>query len=367
MKLRLFFTTLTSLALIIVFAACSTTEYYKDRAVQRARVFLLQEDRTLTLAQQEYVKFNKPVIMAAPIFTKLNSASATSGTLSHVCIGWIVPGRKDAYVVFGASDNRLRDWTPNRVIIKRYDQPARIYHKAKSIAVSYGVNNFLYLSSQQINRIRFEVPETIITDYKFSKATLKAKGLSESQLKSLVQITFVWPSSSYDKRLFVCGLGAKDLVGWQPVFGGETSVDELRKHFIGSLPFGQFASIQEDGKQVNNKIKELPVIEELETVPKTEKPKTKEPELKPEVKEPETVPKAEKLEVKKPEVKPKVKEPETVPKAENPEVKKLEVNLEVKEPEAGPRDEKFEVKKPEVNPKVKEPEAKKPEVKEVKK
>ena len=327
MKLRLFFTTLTSLALIMVFAACSTTEYYKDRAVQRARVFLLQEDRTLTLAQQEYVKFNKPVIMAAPIFTKLNSASATSGTLSHVCIGWIVPGRKDAYVVFGASDNRLRDWTPNRVIIKRYDQPARIYHKAKRAAVSYGVNNFLYLSSRQINRIRFEVPETIITDYKFSKATLEAKRISESHLKSLVQITFVWPSGSYDKRLFVCGLGAKDLVGWRPVLGGETSVDELRKHFIGSLSFGQFASIQEDEKQVNNKIKELPVIEEPKTAPKAENPEVPPPKVKPEVKE-----------------LPVIEEPETAPKAEKPEVKK-----------------------PEVNPKVKESEAKEPEAKEVKK
>ncbi len=325
MKLRLFLTTLTSLTLIMVFAACSTTEYYRDRAVQRARVFLLQEDRTLTLAQQEYVKFNKPVIMAEPIFTKLNSASATSGTLSHICIGWIVPGKKDAYVVFGASDNRLRDWTPNRVIIKRYDQPARIYHKAKSAAVSYGVNNFLYLSNQQINRIRFEIPETIITDYKFSKATLKAQGLSESHLKSLVQITFVWPSGSYDKRLFVCGLGAKDLVGWKPVFGGETSVDELRKHFIGSLPFGQFASIQEDEKQVNNKIKGLPVIKE---------PEAKEPEAKPEVKKPKAAPKAEKPEAKEPEIKPEVKEPKAAPKAEKPEVKEPEVKPEVKEPES---------------------------------
>ena len=297
MKLRLFLTTLASLSLIIVFAACSTTDYYRDRAVQRARVFLLQEDRTLNLEQREYVKFNKPVIMATPIFTKLNSASATSGTLSHVCIAWVAPGRKDAHVVFGVSDNRLRDWTPNRVIIKKYNRPAYVYRAAKQSAVSFGVNNFLYLSSRQINRIRFEVPETIITNYKFSKATLENKKISEKHLKSLVQITFVWPSGSYDKRLFICGLGAKDLKGWRPVFGGETTANELRDHFLGELSFGQFAPVPNKDKKTsktkNEKMKELPAIKEpgqkepkakektkVEEKTKVKKPKAKKPEIK---------------------------------------------------------------------------------------
>lgn len=282
MKFRLFLTTLASLSLIIVFAACSTTDYYRDRAVQRARVFLLQEDRTLNLEQREYVKFNKPVIMAVPIFTKLNSASSTSGTLSHICIAWVAPGRKDAHVVFGVSDNRLRDWTPNRVIIKRYNRPARIYRAAKSRAVSFGANNFLYLSSRQINKIRFDVPETIVTNYKFSKSTLKARGVSEKQLKSLVQITFVWPSDSYEKRLFICGLGAKDLKGWRPIFGGETTANELRDHFLGELSFGQFAPVPNEDKKTpktkKNKLKELPAIKE----PGQKEPDTKE---KPKVKE----------------------------------------------------------------------------------
>ena len=325
MKLRLFLTILMPLLLVIVFAACNSTDYYRDRAVQRARVFLLQEDRTLNLEQREYVKFNKPVIMAAPIFLKLNSGSATSGTLSHVCIAWVVPGCKNAYVVFGASDNRLRDWTPNRVVIKRYDKPAGVYQKAKSIAIKFAVNNFLYLSSRQINRIRFEIPETIITDYKFSKAMLKGRKISEAQLKSLVQVTFVWPSGTYDKRLFVCGLGAKDLGRWRPVFGGETSVDELREHFVGSLSFGQFDPVKKTDKQADK----FPEIKE----PGSKKVKTKTPSVKKTGEKPPVTkkkapaapkePVVKTTEVKKPEEKvpavpekpaakaPAVKEPET--------------------------------------------------------
>lgn len=268
MKLRLFLTILTSLSLIIILSACSTTDYYKDRAVQRARKFLLEEDRTLNLAQREYVKFNKPIIMGAPIFRKLGTESATSGTLSHVCIAWIVPGRKDAYVVFGASDNRLRDWTPNRVLIKRYDPPARKYHSAKHKAILYGVSNFLYLSNKQLNRIRFEVPETIITDYKLSEANLKEKKISAKHLKSLVQITFVWPSNRSSHKLFVCGLGAKDMGGWKPIFGGETTVSRLRGHFLGSISFGQFAPKPKEDKK-NIKAKETPTLK----VPKVDKAK----------------------------------------------------------------------------------------------
>jgi len=341
MKLRLFLTTVTSLLLTIVFAACSSTDYYRDRAVQRARKFLLQEDRSLSLEQREFVKFNKPVIMAAPIFVKFNSASATSGTLSHVCIAWVVPGRKNAYVVFGASDNRLRDWTPNRVVIKRYDKPAELYHKAKSSAIQFAVNNFLYLSSRRINRIRFEIPETIITDYKFSKATLKAKKVSEGQLKSLVQITFVWPSGVYGKRLFVCGLGAKDLKAWRPVFGGETSVEELRDHFIGSLSFGQFNPAKEIDKDADKfpEIKEPGKKKTEVKTPETQKTeaKIKAPAVKKtaakvvEVKEPE-------VEVSAPPKKPAVKA------AAKPAVKVVEV----KEPEV-------KVKKPVVKPPAAKP------------
>lgn len=241
MKLRLFLAMLTALSLILLLDACQSTDYYRDRAVQRARKFLLEEDKTLNLEQREYVKFNKGVIMAVPIFDKFSSDSASNGAISHVCIAWIVPGKKDAYVVFGTSDNRLQNWEANRLIVKRYDIPIYSYQAANSIAVLYAMNNFLYLSTEALNRIRFEAPETIITDYKFGKETMAAKKISEEKLKSLVQTTFVWNSPRPDHKLFVCGVGAEDLAGWRPIFGGETPTAELRSHFLQTVSFGQFA------------------------------------------------------------------------------------------------------------------------------
>ena len=151
---------------------------------------------------------------------------------------------------------------------------------------------------------------------------MKGRRISEAQLKSLVQITFVWPSDTYEKRLFICGLGAKDLKGWRPVFGGETTANELRDHFLGELSFGQFAPEPDTDKKTSktkkNKMKELPVIKE----PGQKKPVTKK-ETKVET------PKAE-----KPVVQEKTKEKE--PKAEKPVVKeKTKVEApKLKKPEA---------------------------------
>ena len=241
MKLRILLTISASLAVMFFLNACRSKDFYHDRAVQRARKFILEEDKTLTLEQQEFIKYNKPVIMAAEIFSKLATGSSRSHTLSHVCIAWIVPGHKDAYVVFGTSDNYLRDWYPNRVIIKRYDQPAHKFHAANRAAVLYAVNNFLYLSNKQLNRVRFSPPETIVTDYKITKEALEGKGIKPKNLKSLMQVTFVWPSYKEGHKIFVCGLGYKKLGGWKPIFGGETPTSELKQHFVADLSFGQFA------------------------------------------------------------------------------------------------------------------------------
>jgi hypothetical protein len=241
MKSRLFLV-LISLSMLLLLNACRTKEYYQDRAVQKARNFLLHEDRTLNLSQREYVKFNKPVIMAADLLGIVPEArtSGISSVQSHVCIAWVIPDKKDAYVVFGVSDNRLRGWYPNRVVIKRYDIPIYDYHKSKEAAINYAMNNFQYLSPKQLNRIRFTVPETIVTDYKFGKETMEAYRLTPKALDSLVQTTFVWPSDNPDHKIFVCGVGAKDLNGWRPIFGGETLSAELKKHYLQTVSFGQF-------------------------------------------------------------------------------------------------------------------------------
>lgn len=296
MKFHLLFKILASLVIVLILNACNTKDYYHDRAVRRARAFLLEEDKTLNLAQMEYVKFNKPVIMAAPIFEKFYTDVASSMTLSHVCIAWVIPGKKEAYVVFGVSDNRLKNWTPNRVIVRRYDKPAHKYHAAHRSAIKFAMNNFLYLSPKQLNRIRFEVPETIITDYKFGEDTLKTKKIIKKQLDSLIQITFAWPSVRPDQQLFVCGLGARDLGGWRPIFGGETPTAKLKDHFLQAVAFGQHdPEIYEKGAKTNTeadvmaeekafweeeKVPKVKTIPEVKVVPETKAV----PKLKPEVK-----------------------------------------------------------------------------------
>jgi hypothetical protein len=69
---------------------------------------------------------------------------------------------------------------------------------------------------------------------------MEAYSLTPEMLDSLVQTTFVWSSDNPEHKIFVCGVGAKDLKEWRPIFGGETLSAELKDHYLQTVSFGQF-------------------------------------------------------------------------------------------------------------------------------
>ncbi|MCP3965435.1 MAG: hypothetical protein GY750_06675 [Lentisphaerae bacterium] len=236
MKYRFLLTALSILTAGLLFTGCQSDDYYKDKAVQKARRFLLDEDRTLDLHQREFVKFNKPVIMAADIIGTLpdERSSAIAGVESQVCIAWVIPKCKDAYIVFGVSDNHLRGWSPNRLIIKSYKRPDRDFILANKSAVLFAANNFLYLSTAMMNRIRFNVPIVYETNFYVDKRLFGDD--EEKQEKNIaaypVQKTFVWNSTRKGWIVFVCGAARHNLNGWKPLFGQETTYEDFNAHVV---------------------------------------------------------------------------------------------------------------------------------------
>jgi hypothetical protein len=222
-------------AVVVLLSGCRSDDYYKDAAVKKARTFLLEEEKGLTLMQREYIRYNKPVIMAQDILGEYPDAqsSALTSALSQVCIAWIVPGAKDAYIVYGTSGNRLLGWSPNRLIKKHY---AKIDYKrisATTNAVDFAMNNFLYLSVAQRNRIRFGIPKIIVTDFSVDYTDAgKNKPAKIKALKALTQKSFVWDSLKAGHKVVVCGLGQPDLGEWSPFFGQEITDAELQKHIL---------------------------------------------------------------------------------------------------------------------------------------
>ena len=50
--------------LAMVMCGCRSDGYYQEQAVASARDFLLEETPSMPLMEQEYIKFNSPVILA---------------------------------------------------------------------------------------------------------------------------------------------------------------------------------------------------------------------------------------------------------------------------------------------------------------
>ena len=109
---------------------CRSDAYYQNRAVERAREYLL--DRALELSAEEkyFVTFNDPVFLTAPImgdkkFVKEFSGSSPVLTdqLNQICVAWKIPERDEWYLVYGASSGRMDYWYPERLIRKKFASP----------------------------------------------------------------------------------------------------------------------------------------------------------------------------------------------------------------------------------------------------
>lgn len=222
---------------VVFFSGCQSDDYYKEQAVIRAREFVLKNAGDLTTMQREYIRYNKPIIMARSILGEYPEAQSSliSQELSHVCIAWVLPDDKEALVVFGVSDNRLFDWSPNRLIRKYYKTREYVKITAINSATSYVMQNMLYLSLEQRNKIRFAVPDIVKTKFALEYNPLGERKDSEvKQLKQLTQNSFIWKSVNPGKTIVVCGLGGPDLAAWKPMFGQEMDDSDLQNNLADS-------------------------------------------------------------------------------------------------------------------------------------
>lgn len=236
---KIFLAVFLALTVCGLMTGCQSDAYYKEQAVIRARDYVLKNAPELTTMQREYIRYNKPLIMARSILGEYPEAQSSmiSQELSHVCIAWVVPEAKEAYVVFGVSDNRLFDWTPNRLIRKYYKIKEFIRLSAEQNATSYVMQNMLYLSLEQRNRIRFAIPESAFTKFEIEYNPLgETKQVEVNRLKQLTQQSFYWPSVTPGKKIVVCGLGSPDLSGWMPMFGQEMDDAEFNRYLTKAPP-----------------------------------------------------------------------------------------------------------------------------------
>ncbi len=216
----------------VMSAGCRSEAYYQDRAVQRAREYLLDNAPELTTEQLYFVKYNRPLLLTGDILPAAGPGSASS-QLKQICVTWRIPGQTDDFLVFGASSGSMRYWYPNRLIRKSFRKFSLPISSAMAQARAYA-QNYLYgqLGVAEFNRIRFDFPYVLETT--FEPVFNPSGTLDEAEIEPLrkaletkKQLSLVWEIGDTGQRAVFCGYGRGDLAGWAINFGGIMTKDEV--------------------------------------------------------------------------------------------------------------------------------------------
>ena len=267
--------------LIVVAAAfvsgCRTPEYYQDRAVQKARAYLLKNSPQLSFEDSSYIRFNKPSIVHSNIIGGTDSleSSRITSDMNQIQIIWNIPGNDNFFAVWGVSSSAMRDFTPERIFVRKFKPQDTNRINAVKRARTYIIGNlFNTLSVEDYNDLRFREPEIYYSKFELEKELMPADGN--------VQITVVWTlKSKPDMQLAVIGNGRKNLADFKAVSGSELPGADVKANLLEPykrLTAKDIKKIEktEEVAKAEQKAEAETVEKQAETVKKTEEKKVAE-------------------------------------------------------------------------------------------
>ena len=230
---------LAGLAAVVIaalcFCGCASRGYYQDRAVEKARAFLLKNCPDMPFYDQEYVKFNRPVLLTAPITRNYATGQ------SQICVTWLVPDNPESYMVFGVSDSRMLSWSPVRVIRKNFDRPQRPYLLAAETVREYLLQNqFSLLSPESLNHVRYTLPG--LWHCGFPLDFNPEIPWTQEELEKVAErprYVLGWKIVENGREYFVFGGGLaadETMTGFQLYFSGMLTAEEFQKNLTDPTP-----------------------------------------------------------------------------------------------------------------------------------
>ena len=107
----------------LISVACGCATSYYPKAVSKARAYVLEKMPELSEKAIYTVKYTPPRILQKRLIMREDVASESKKDLMQSCIVWPYPDQEGMYIVVaGASERRMDDWSPIRVIIKKMDE-----------------------------------------------------------------------------------------------------------------------------------------------------------------------------------------------------------------------------------------------------
>jgi len=231
-----------SILSIFVLSSCNTPDYYRAKAVEKARDFAIPRLRDLQETQLDYIRYSSPVLMESEIFIRYqtDNKSPSKNDIYQTCIVWDVPGLDYSIVIFGVSERRMDDWTPERVIRKKFNTLTAARDESVRLSVEYAMNNMLYLSDEMRNRVRFSPPKDYFTDFEVNvdkykttkKMTRREKDLDAYRKTQQKQRSFVWDTDEENEKIVISGFCIDNFDGWIVITGLVRSKADLEEHIV---------------------------------------------------------------------------------------------------------------------------------------
>ena len=251
---RFFFLIMTVAAALVFLSGCRTD--YTKSAVERARTYALNNLKGLSDNQRNYIRYTQPEIYeniiypryVIPLDTGIEHVEvddvrrfpvAPQHDLMHSCVVWTPPDLGAKVVVAGEGERSMLFWEPYRVIVKRYDPGDAGLKSATSAASSFVRNNMLYLSTAELNRVRFDNPEAVYTrlpvEPEQEKVELSSweEYLNEKEGRTPktapdTQLSLIWPADDPLRRIVVTGFSKTGtFYGWKLRTAELMDVDKL--------------------------------------------------------------------------------------------------------------------------------------------
>ena len=234
----------TIMAAMAVLTACRTD--YTKNAVETARAYALNNLKGLSDNQRNFIRFTQPEIYENIIYPRYvipldagNSGHievddvrrfpvAPEHDLMHSCVVWSPPDLGAKVVVAGEGERSMMLWEPYRVIVKHYDPGDNGLKSATSTASAFVRNNMQYLTTSELNRVRFDNPETIYTRLPVDPDESEQGELSSweeylnerdgkaSNASPYTQLSLMWPADDPLQCIVVTGFSQSGtFAGWK--------------------------------------------------------------------------------------------------------------------------------------------------------
>lgn len=225
--------------LALLSAGCKSDQFYQSRAADDAREFLLEHAPELTADQVCYVRYNDPLLLVGEGVGDPNDLGPwqqSSSYIRQICVAWEIPGRDEIYMVCGFSEERMQYWSPNRLIRKKFHKSAQAQDPMLSQSREYLLHNLTDgLTTAEINLVRYTYPTLVESNFDVNfKTNLEENSDAVAAKKEMLtknkQYSLIWELG--DRRAVFTGYSTEELSGWNILFAGILTADEVKQHTL---------------------------------------------------------------------------------------------------------------------------------------